>query len=734
MTISDCGLRTADLRPQRPVGDSVSIRNPQSAFRNPPAVVGLLLALGALAFAQNLEPGTWNVELDAVRSAWKFRRSVTVASPGTSEFAALVLSPELMAGARPGLADVRLVDAAGREVPYAVDRRADRRRDAVREGTLADTRIRPKESTEWIVDLGASAAFDTIELRIPGDGFAKRIRIETSADRESWRTLRADAGVFERPWAGGRVRHTDIPLEEPVEARYLRLTADDRKSSSVSLVGIRTTLRRAVPGESWSLTAKAADAPAGGGRSLYRLDLPPGLPVERNELQADDPAFARRVLLLEQGAGGAGRAVLGEGRLYRIRLDDAELSGESRSFAVRPPATGGALFLEIENGDSPPLRRVRVTASGPAVRLLFPAPDGPLALYSGNASVRAPAYDLEDLREALSLGSGYAAAEAGRAVENPKFRIPPPLAFAAPAGAPLGAEAWRMSRRLELPGAEDIYAVTLTAEDLRALRGDFGDLRVVDGQERQIPYVLETDAADLACPLGIEPDAKGSGAKAGTSRYRLTLPAVPEGSEGAAGDVSVRGLRLDAAEPFFSRPARVIDPKQVDPRAGPRVLYAGTLARSPGGRGGPIYLPFAARVGGELILEIDEGDNAPLTLKEASLLARAPRIVFKWKAAGEAACRMLLGNPSATAPQYDLATLRGEVLSYEAMPAKPGPLEPNPDYRRKLGDVFRGAPPALWLWGALGLSVLILLALTVRLLRTPGGGDSGPAAHDVRPG
>ena len=29
-------------------------------------------------------------------------------------------------------------------------------------------------------------------------------------------------------------------------------------------------------------------------------------------------------------------------------------------------------------------------------------------------------------------------------------------------------------------------------------------------------------------------------------------------------------------------------------------------------------------------------------------------------------------------------------VAVEAMPAKQGPLEPNPDNRRKLGDVFRG--------------------------------------------
>jgi hypothetical protein len=80
---------------------------------------------------------------------------------------------------------------------------------------------------------------------------------------------------------------------------------------------------------------------------------------------------------------------------------------------------------------------------------------------------------------------------------------------------------------------------------------------------------------------------------------------------------------------------------------------------------------------------------------------------------------MLVGNDSATRPQYDLATLRQEVLSYSATATEPGPLEANPRFRRRGADYLRQAPATVLLWGTLAAAVAALLFLTVRILRAP---------------
>jgi hypothetical protein len=97
-------------------------------------------------------------------------------------------------------------------------------------------------------------------------------------------------------------------------------------------------------------------------------------------------------------------------------------------------------------------------------------------------------------------------------------------------------------------------------------------------------------------------------------------------------------------------------------------------------------------------------------------VVRVPRLAFK---AGPGDYRILLGNRDASAPRYDIASLRREMLAYSALPATAAPAAANPAYRRRASDYFVSAPPTAILWGALIVAVIALLALTARILRQP---------------
>jgi hypothetical protein len=96
-----------------------------------------------------------------------------------------------------------------------------------------------------------------------------------------------------------------------------------------------------------------------------------------------------------------------------------------------------------------------------------------------------------------------------------------------------------------------------------------------------------------------------------------------------------------------------------------------------------------------------------------------PRITFK---AGGGEYRLLLGNPDAAPPTYDLAALRQDVLAYSAIPLDPRALQPaaaNADYIRGAGDLAEGLARWPLLWGILGVSIAALLWLTRVILKTP---------------
>jgi hypothetical protein len=185
--------------------------------------------------------------------------------------------------------------------------------------------------------------------------------------------------------------------------------------------------------------------------------------------------------------------------------------------------------------------------------------------------------------------------------------------------------------------------------------------------------------------------------------------------------VPVSALRLDVAEPYFSRHIwldYISDPPTDAGGSTLQTLFNGTLTRKDSSEGS-VTLNFGGRRVDEAILNIDNGDNAPLTIRGAEFVVPLRRVVFKLKPEPGASYRLLLGNPRAEAPSYDIEALRREVLAYSAIPAVAGALAPNPDYHRRALDWAGGVSSTAWVWGALIVAVAVLLLLTVRLLKKP---------------
>ena len=248
-------------------------------------------------------------------------------------------------------------------------------------------------------------------------------------------------------------------------------------------------------------------------------------------------------------------------------------------------------------------------------------------------------------------------------------------------------------------------------------RPDFADVRLVGEDGSQVPYLLETGPSGTIA-LGVDAEPARQGPRGTSSPYGLRLPAI---AAGRAHGMPLTALELDIAEPFFERPARVVAPPSVGATA-ESTLYSGTLSRRPAAEGvqGRAQPPTVIPLGGTrveaLTLEIADGDDARLTIRSAQGRVSLPRLVFK---ASAGAYRLLLGNPEALSPRYDLLSLRQEVLAYSARPVEATAAQANPQFRRSAREYFRAAPTTAILWGALVVAVAGLLFLTARVLREP---------------
>jgi hypothetical protein len=669
-----------------------------------PVWCAVALCLAVAVMAQEPAP------VDEQRSAWRYRRAVTLPAEAGGQVLAVPVPPDVQSHSQQGLRDLRLVDDTGREAPFIVHEDTARRGERRWTGQLDEAQRERRRSSTWTADFGATVPFDRLVLDVPGTEFSKRLTLEISEDGETWQAVGTDYWIFDRPWQSQAIHDTTLEVGAR-RARFVRIGADDTRSRPVSVRGVVAVQTDDFAGTTWNAEVALELLTAEGGRARYRVPVPDGHPVRRMALDADDPAFARRVSVFERR--GDDERPAGTGLVYRLRLPDEAADLDAREIDVTRES-GGGLVVEIVNGDNPPLANPRVRLSGPRTVMITSTTARALTLYYGNTVTRPAAYDLEHLRTALSLVPDYPVATLGPESENPRFRQPAPLAFVAARGASLDARQWRFARPVRISGPEDLYTMVVPPADVAALRRNLGDLRLVDEADRQVPYVLERDAEVARVELGVEP-TRPRQARPQTSAYRLTVPGTAQGAEG----IRLSSLRLRFAERFFQRTAVALVPRAAAPLGADQVAASviSVAMRDSAAEEAWTELPLGIVAATELILEIENGDNAPLTLQQAQGVAPVPRVTFK-AAPGE--YRMLVGNRDAEPPSYEIGALAREVLAYSAVPLSvDDPQGPgaNPAYERGVADAIREAPPTMVLWGALGVAVVALLGLTRRILK-----------------
>lgn len=247
------------------------------------------------------------------------------------------------------------------------------------------------------------------------------------------------------------------------------------------------------------------------------------------------------------------------------------------------------------------------------------------------------------------------------------------------------------------PAPAGVARLSLGPEVLAAARADLADVRVVDAASRQWPYVLRTEVGRAELGLRVEL----SRGERGRSRYLLALPVAPAAVDAVA-------LTVDRA--YFDRPFRLLG-ELADPGES-TTLATGRLTRKAGAE--PITVAFPRARVRSLALVVDDGDEAPLPLSvaRASLPLAELRLL-----APPGAYTLLVGDPEAGPPRYEIVRLRDRIVAAEAPPCVAGALVPSRRHAAGLPREGRRALEQVALWGVLGLAVVALAGLTLRMSR-----------------
>jgi hypothetical protein len=317
---------------------------------------------------------------------------------------------------------------------------------------------------------------------------------------------------------------------------------------------------------------------------------------------------------------------------------------------------------------------------------------------------------------ALALVAGLAGAAEAQTGTPAKPADP---AAASVRGAPIETGDFRYQRRVA-EGPAQLVALPLDAAVLAHSQGPmrhFADVRIVDEQNLQIPYVLEQRAArstvEVAFRKVVPEPAAMLPSRGGIARtfYLVTLPYE---------NLPQPVLTLATSEQIFVRSIELGAQRPADRRH--RADWFESFVRTswqhadPSTTPAPLEIPFPQSRARDLLLIVEEGDNQPLPITGVRLLLPGWQLRFFRPAAP---IRLLYGRPDLSQPRYDLAMLAPSAMSGNALEitAVPETVASQP--------VALLSPRAFWI--GLSLAVLALLALIVRLLSRPGRRSSRPA-------
>lgn len=627
-------------------------------------------------------------------SEWRQRQQLEITAPG---LIALKLPPATLDALRPGLEDLRVADADGREQPFLIQRPAPE--PAPVRSPKSFKPILRGAMTVLEIETGLDAPLNAVTLETPERSFIKSVRVEGSLDGQRFSVLADGVPIFRQ----GEASELSVRFPATVWPR-LRVTIDDQRSRPLAFTGARVHAANDIEAatEPMTLAVKSREEIEGDTRLVLDLGAA-NLTLASIELDTPETLFQREIVArVASVVDEEIREVeLRRGFLYALDATDV---GRPRKtiLALEQQVRARELILLIRNFDSPPLAITGVRATRRPVRVIFQAREARAhALHAGNQQCAPPRYDLGALGGQLKTATTIEA-RVGSLMPNPDYRAAETLAGLGEIGAAIDTASWSFRKRVTLvrPGVQQLE---LDLEALSRARPDLGDMRLVrDG--RQVPYLIERTSIMRGFSPTVE--SVNDTTKPQLSRWKLTLPHR---------QLPVARLECHSRTPLFQRQVHVWE-EVPDGRGGKyrRDLGQADWQRTGASKEIALVLHFSTAPTTEtLVLETDNGDNPALELDRFRITHPVTRLIFK---ANEPLELYYGGNTAA--PRYDLSLVAARLLAAEKAAATLGAQETLKASGKASGISLSGTRSWL-LWGVLALVTIGLIIIVIRLLPAP---------------
>ncbi|HKV64183.1 MAG TPA: DUF3999 family protein [Candidatus Acidoferrum sp.] len=379
----------------------------------------LLAALGASALSTDL-PSAWR--------SWRYSR--TIESKRADELNYVVLDREVFSHSEAQLADLRIIDDLGHEVPFEVRSQITPPPQPVGvPATIRENSFVPRQFTQVVLDLGDRASFhNSVRIQTSESDFINWVEVAASDDAHQWRIVnpRAPISRFRRENLEGNqlVRYSEN------NARYLRVRIQEAEHT-FQVTGMEVfsspAFKAEAPTESGALLGAALlpDSNSAPSQTQWTVDLgAAAVPIARFNFETTQPEFYRAVRLLNSTDQKEWQSV-GGGEIHRFLVNGRT----EESLGVQCYEVWGPRYWRVEvlNASDAPLSGVRLSLTMPLRLVLFhPAQGRSYRLLYGNFRATAPQYDLA---RTLHIQANEVIAHLGLGVEESTSNYADPRPF-----------------------------------------------------------------------------------------------------------------------------------------------------------------------------------------------------------------------------------------------------------------------------------------------------------------